>query len=216
MTPIRVGIVENHPLYRRGLIELLAEETDIIVLWTATTVPQMHDRIETGDGTPDVVLLDRNLPDGGPQGTEAVAAVVALGVRVLVISATDAALAVAEAMRAGASGYLSKDAPEEELAIAIRTIVQDGGQHVSPLLAGGLVGTPTLPGKLSFREAEVTRLIARGDSDADIGQQLGIKVKTVQSHLDRIHAKTGIRDRRKLARWALSVGLVELDRQQPT
>jgi DNA-binding NarL/FixJ family response regulator len=143
-TAIRVGVVENHPLYLRGLVELLAEQ-DIVVIRTAATVPELIEFLgREGAAQPDLVLLDRHLPGGGPQGSQAVAALVARGLRVLVVSATHTATASEDAMAAGASGYVSKDAAEDELIRAICSVVAGDGWYAAPPREDSSAQTATL------------------------------------------------------------------------
>jgi DNA-binding NarL/FixJ family response regulator len=205
---IRVGIVEDHPLFRRGLIELLAEIGTVDVVWAASTVDEMRSILLSGGERPDLILLDRSLPAGGPQNTQAVAVVVQDGFRVLVVSRTDAGSAVANAMAAGASGYVSKNAAEVEMITAIEAVMQ-GEKYVGRSLSSS--DNWATRANLAPRELQVVRLLAHGYSDAAIASAMLISVQTVRTHLDRIENKIGIRKRGKIVRWAIENGVISPD-----
>jgi DNA-binding NarL/FixJ family response regulator len=154
------------------------------------------------------VLLDLNLP--GLDGPAGVRAVVERQPNALIVSAATRD-AVLDAIAAGARGYLAKDVHPEEIATAI-AIIAEGGTYVSATLASYLLASSPAEGPpglaLSQREREVLTLLARGERDEDIAEQLYISVRTVRSHLDRIRHKTGRRRRPDLTRYAMEHGLV--------
>jgi DNA-binding NarL/FixJ family response regulator len=205
---IRVGIIEDHLLLQRGLVELLNEVDDIAVVWTATTVPEMQSLLEAGAKPAALVILDRSLPGGGPQSAEAVVAVVKQGCRVLVLSRTESSTAIASAFAAGARAYLSKHAAEDEIVAAIYSVAR-GETYVSSDLQSVRDG-PT-PAQLTARELDIVRLLARGLSDAAIAIDLFISIRTVRTHLDRIEQKIGVRRRGMIVRWAIGNGLISAD-----
>ena len=137
------------------------------------------------------MLLDLHLP--GIQGTEGVAHVCGRGFRVIVVSAAGGPDDVVDAMAAGAVGYLTKEADTEDIADAINSVAA-GNMYVSPTLASYLLmadkAAPSDNLRLSDREHEVLALVATGETDRDIAEELHISLNTVHSHLDRIRDKT--------------------------
>jgi DNA-binding NarL/FixJ family response regulator len=158
----------------------------------------------------DVVLLDLHLP--GASGADAVEHVARGPAKILVLSAEGKPALVVEAIGAGASGYLTKDADTEEVVAAIRAVAA-GGTYVSPTLAAYLLKEARAPARqpeldLTAREREILGLVAEGDRDKDIARQLYISISTVRTHLDRIREKTGQRRRAELTRLAIEQGIV--------
>jgi DNA-binding NarL/FixJ family response regulator len=203
---ISVGVIEDHPLFRGALTDLIEAEPDIEVDAVAESVAQFVARRRNGPG---VVLLDLRLP--GVSGAAAVMEVAALGYQVLVISASDGQSEVMGAMAAGARGYLTKDSGGAEVLRAIREIAA-GGSYVSPMLASYVLhewqdrnAGPTV--ELSTRERQVLSLVAAGERDQDIAELLAISIRTVRSYLDRIRDKTGQRRRPELTRYAIEKGV---------
>jgi len=199
--PIRVAIIEDHPLYRQGLAQVIERATGLDLVASVGSVGEMED---IGYGDVDVVILDLHLPDC--QGADAVSRVKIQNDAILVISASDDRKHVVDAIAAGARGYLTKSSEEDEISKAITTIVS-GGTYVSPVLAAYLLRDTRDQGRatafaLSGREREILSLLADGETDADIADRLFISVSTVRSHLDRIRDKTGHRRRAELARLA--------------
>jgi DNA-binding NarL/FixJ family response regulator len=136
-------------------------------------------------------------------------------IKVLVMTASETAQPLLEAVAAGASGYLTKRSTREELRQAIIT-VHGGGSVISPMLAGHLLKeysrasrgeTSSVRPLLGEREHEILRLVADGDTDKEIAQRLYISPRTVQNHLTRIREKTGLRRRAELTRWAMEHAL---------
>jgi DNA-binding NarL/FixJ family response regulator len=160
------------------------------------------DALRLGHGV--IVLLDLQLPGSRLQGPDAVAHLVAAGHQVLVVSASEQQVDVVQAIGAGARGYLSKQAEETEILGAIQALVQ-GRTYVSATLAGYLLEAP-IP--ITAREREILELVAGGETDQDIADQLTISVRTVHSHLDRIRDKTGARRRADLTRFAIERGII--------
>ncbi len=195
---IAVAIVDDHPVYRQGLVSAVSESDGLEVSAAAESIEQFDALAPEAD----VVLLDLHLP--GIQGAAGVAHVCAKGHRVIVVSAAGAAADVIDAIAAGAMGYLTKDADAEDIRRAIAAVAK-GQTYVSPTLASYLITanseqTERLESKLSPRELEILALVAAGETDRDIATQLFIAVATVQSHLDRIRDKTGARRRAQLTR----------------
>lgn len=198
---IRVGIVEDHPLYRQGLIQVVEQAPDVELVFSAASLGELKGK---GEVDLNVLLLDLHLPDG--EGVDAVSRALDLGVPILVVSASDDRKHVVDAIAAGASGYLPKSSEAAEITRAISTIAA-GGTYVSPILAAYLLretrdADASGTFALTAREREILSLLAEGETDASIGEQLFISVSTVRSHLDRIRDKTGRRRRAELARLA--------------
>ncbi|ALG11128.1 response regulator [Kibdelosporangium phytohabitans] len=201
---IKVGIVEDHPLYRSAVAQLITQVPDFELDAVAESVAQFVVRRTHRDS---VVALDLNLP--GVQGAAAVMDVVALGHPVLVISAHAGQQDVLSAMAAGARGFLSKDTDGDELLRALRLIAM-GDSYISPTLASYVLDA-TRGGhviELSSREREVLSLVASGERDQDIADELAISIRTVRSYLDRIRDKTGQRCRSELTRYAIEQGVL--------
>jgi DNA-binding NarL/FixJ family response regulator len=205
---IGVAVIDDHPLYRQGLVVAIAAASGMELVIAARSVEDFD--AHTGLG-PDVVILDLHLP--GLEGSEAVGHLSARGLAVLVVSASDDQEAVLDAMAAGASGYLTKDAEESEITTAVAAIAE-GGTYVSPALAAYLLRAArtqpkAAPWSLTEREREILRLLASGETDQDIAAQLYISIRTVRSHLERIRDKTGRRRRPDLTRLAIEQGLMD-------
>jgi DNA-binding NarL/FixJ family response regulator len=185
--PLRTVIADDHPFYRRGLARSLrASGIDVVA-----EAPNGDAAIRAVEETaPDVVVLDLNMP--GMSGVEATARLAERGTstRVLVLSVSAEQADVADAILAGASGYVLKDRPVEELVAAIRTVAS-GGWHVSPEIAVALLRRLyTAPGAavdldgvaLSAKELEVLELVARGQDIHEIADALGIGLGSIRAH----------------------------------
>ncbi|MEX1043197.1 MAG: response regulator transcription factor [Acidimicrobiia bacterium] len=209
---IRVFIVDDHDLFRAGVRAELGD--DLEVVGEASEVEPAIELIV--ERRPDVVLLDVHLPGGG-------GAAVVVGVRkhiddqiFLALSASDAADDVVSVVRAGARGYVTKTASPEEVAAAIRTVA--GGEAVfSPRLAGFVLDAfSSVPvgqvdpefDLLTDREREVLRLIARGYTYRETGEELFISIKTVETHVSNVLRKLQLSNRNELARWAAERRLI--------
>jgi DNA-binding NarL/FixJ family response regulator len=196
-----VAIVEDHPLYRQGLIETIEGTEDLELVAVATTVGEME-RLAL---QVDVLLLDLHLPDA--EGKDAVSRMLGTARAILIVTASSDRESVVEAIGAGAKGYLTKAAESDEIRRAIEAVAR-GDSYVSPQLAAYLLRDaaqvqPSSEFALTAREQEILSLLAEGDTDADIAQQLYISIRTVRSHLDRIRDKTGRRRRADLTRLAM-------------
>ncbi len=199
---IQVAIVEDHPVFRKGLIQVIEATPDLALAGAARSVEELDAQPQGGEQAAQVVLLDLRLP--GLTGAAAVAHLYTRGQTVLVVSASEAPADVVDAIGAGARGYLSKQAEEAEIVGAIRTVAE-GRTYVSATLAAYLLQAPI---HITEREREILELVAGGETDQDIAELLQVSIRTVHSHLDRIRNKTGSRRRADLTRFALQRGFV--------
>jgi DNA-binding NarL/FixJ family response regulator len=204
---IRVAVVEDHPVYRQGLAQVIEDDPALELTLAADSIEDFdaHARIR-----PDVVILDLGLP-GKRYGTNAVRHLCKQGHRVLIVSAEDRQVRVLDAIAAGASGYLTKTAAPSEIIAAV-TSVAAGETYVSATLAGHLLKHSI---KFTPREKEVLRLVASGETDRDIAEQLFVSVRTVHGHLEEIRAKMGCHNRTQLAVRANELGIISDSPKRP-
>ena len=192
--PIRLLIVDDHPVVRDGLRGLFADDPDFQVVGEAANGAEAIARVEHVGA--DVVLMDLRMPE--MSGVEAITRLrrTAPAVRVLVLTTYDTDSDVLAAIEAGATGYLLKDAPREELIRAVRAAFA-GEAVLSPAVARrlmGQVGRPP-PEALSQRELEVLALIADGATNRQAAAKLFISEATVKTHLLHVYEKLDVRDR---------------------
>ncbi|MFJ3708161.1 response regulator transcription factor [Streptomyces sp. NBC_01387] len=191
---IRLLLADDHPVVRAGLRAVLDTEPDFQVVAEASTAEQAVALAASGDF--DVVLMDLQFGPG-MHGSAATAAIVAVegAPRVLVLTTYDTEADILAAVEAGASGYLLKDAPPEELAAAVRTAAA-GRSALAPAVAHRLMDRMRTPGEsLTRRELEVLQLVGDGLSNQQISKQLFLSQATVKSHLVHIYAKLGVDSR---------------------
>jgi len=214
---IRVLIADDQELVRAGFGAILAKQPDIEVVGEAADGAAAV--ALTGRLHPDVVLMDVRMPN--VDGIEATRRLSALGSdsRVLMLTTFDLDEHVYEAMRAGASGFLLKDVPREELASAVRTVAR-GDALLAPAITRRLVEDfvrrPPPTGarnerfaELTARELEVLTLIARGRSNSEIAGELYLSEATVKTHITRVLQKLGVRDRVQAVIVAYEHGLIQ-------
>jgi DNA-binding NarL/FixJ family response regulator len=217
---VRVVIVDDHHLFRAGVRAELAGELDVV-----GDAGGVDDAVAViGDRSPDVVLLDVHMPDGG--GVEVIRRSAEQGLQpcFLALSVSDAAEDVIAVIRAGARGYVTKSISGAELADAVRRVA--GGDAVfSPRLAGfvldAFAGAPPAAAgtgggdseldQLTPREREVLQHIARGYMYKEVAARLGISAKTVEAHVSAVLRKLQLSSRHELSRWAAQRRLVDLE-----
>ncbi|NGO47636.1 response regulator [Streptomyces ureilyticus] len=214
---IRVLIADDQQMVRQGFSVLLNTQPDIDVIGQA--VDGLDAVAQVAELAPDVVLMDIRMPELG--GIEATRRIVdkTPQIKVLVLTTFDLDEYVYDALRAGASGFLLKDASADKLAEAVR-VVAAGDALLAPGITRRLIarfsqldGAPRAPlkervGELTERETEVLALIAQGLSNAEIAERLVVAEQTVKTHVGRILVKLGLRDRTQAAVFAYESGLV--------
>jgi DNA-binding NarL/FixJ family response regulator len=213
MDPLRVLIADDHPLFRKGMRALLVAAQDIEVVGEATTGQEVIELAATLQ--PDVILMDLQMP--GINGIEATRQILHTSphIRILVITLFEDDASVFSALRAGARGYVLKDAKEEEMLRAIRS-VGSGEAIFSPAIATRLIDFFAAPRPdaskeifptLTEREREILQLLARGSTNHDIAQQLALSVKTVNNYVSNIFSKLQVTDRAQAIIRARDAGL---------
>ncbi|MFF3755027.1 response regulator [Streptomyces sp. NPDC002018] len=215
---IRVLIADDQMMVRQGLTVLLDAEPGIQVVGQA--VDGLDAIAKVAGLAPDVVLMDIRMPGiGGIEATRRITGPPGATVKVLILTTFDLDEYVYEALRAGASGFLLKDASAAELARAVR-VVAEGDALLAPNITKRLIAefsrmtaAPRAPlkdrvGDLTERETEVLSLIAQGLSNAEIAASLVVAEQTVKTHVGRILVKLGLRDRTQVAVFAYETGLV--------
>jgi DNA-binding NarL/FixJ family response regulator len=219
---MRVLLADDHALVRAGIRALLAG------------LPDVESVVEAGDGQealtvlretkPDLALIDIAMP--GLNGLELAARVAreAPGTRLVILSMHGTPAHVAQALRAGVSGYLLKDAAADELPVLLRAVMR-GETYLSPAISKqvvdgylGRTAAPANPGDgaaldvLTSRQREILQLVAEGKSTKEVAQLLDVSAKTVETHRGQIMERLGIHDLAGLVRYAIRTGLVSSDR----
>lgn len=206
MSPIRVLLVDDHPVVRSGLAGLLSAEPDVEVVGEAADGAAAVEAARTL--VPDLVLMDLRMPvlDGAAATARIRAETPSVHVLVLTTYETDAD--ILRAVEAGATGYLLKDTPREQLVAGVRAAAR-GESALSPTVARRLVDQLRSDhDRLSARELEVLAGVARGLSNAAIGRELFIAEATVKTHLLRTFTKLGVDDRTRAVTIALERGIL--------
>jgi len=205
--PIRLLIVDDHPVVRNGLHGMFAGDPEFEVVGEAADGAEAVAYAQSL--APHVVLMDLRMP--GMDGVAAIRKLAALGVpsKVLVLTTYDTDSDVLPAIEAGATGYLLKDTPRAELLRAVRAAAR-GEAVLSPTVATKLLGQVRAPAKddLSKRELEVLALIAKGATNREAAAQLFISEATVKTHLLHLYAKLGVSDRAAAVATAFARGLL--------
>jgi DNA-binding NarL/FixJ family response regulator len=215
---IRVAVVDDQALVRGGFAMVLGHEDDIEVVAEAGTGLEAIEEARTH--RPDVILMDIRMPEmDGLEATSRIIDEADWEVRVLILTTFDPDEYVYKALRAGASGFVLKDIPPEELVAAVRTVA-DGGALLAPSITRRLISQfadrlaveTAVSGRLerlTDREREVLAAIARGSSNVEISEELFIGEATVKSHVSSILAKLGLRDRAQGVVFAYESGLAK-------
>ncbi|WP_055569786.1 response regulator [Streptomyces atriruber] len=204
---ITLIVADDHPVVRDGLRGMFQSAPGFQVLGEASNGVEAVALAAELD--PDVVLMDLRMPGGG--GVDAITELTRRGARarVLVLTTYDTDSDTLPAIEAGATGYLLKDAPRDELFTAVRAAAE-GRTVLSPAVASRLVSRVRAPGSepLSTREREVLALVARGTSNREIAVELFISEATVKTHLTHIYGKLGVKDRAAAVAMAYDRGIL--------
>jgi two-component system invasion response regulator UvrY len=211
---IKILIADDHPIVRRGLKQILAEEPDLAVAGEAQSSQEVLDLVRKRDWN--VVVLDITMPGRG--GLEILREIKKERPKlpVLILSMHPEDQYGVRALKAGAAGYMTKESAPEKLVQAIRKIMK-GGKYVSPTLAEKLVldlekDTPEAPHEtLSDREHQVMCMIASGKTVSEIAKDLFLSVKTISTYRSRILKKMKMKNNAELTHYAMKHRLVQLD-----
>lgn len=213
MDTLRVLIADDHPLFRKGMRALLTATPELEVVGEAATGQETMDLAATLQ--PEIIIMDVQMP--GINGIEATRHILQVSphIRILVVTLFEDDASVFMALRAGARGYILKDAKEEEILRAIRAV--GGGEAIfSPAIATRLMEffAMTRPGvakeifpTLTEREREILQMIARGSTNSDIAKSLTLSVKTVSNYVSNIFSKLQVADRAQAIIRARDAGL---------
>jgi DNA-binding NarL/FixJ family response regulator len=203
---IRIVVADDHPVVRGGIVALLESAADMDVIGTASTgVEAVQRALEL---EPDLMLMDLQMPE--LRGDEATARILASkpGIRIVVLTTYESDSSILSAIEAGASGYLLKAAPQEEILAGIRSVAR-GEVALAPSIAAMLVNRVKKPAiSLSKRESEILALVAQGLSNPAIAAQIHLSEATVKTHLLHAFEKLEVSDRTRAVTKAMELGLL--------
>lgn len=203
---IRIVVADDHPIVRGGIVALLDSADDMEVVGQAATGTEAVELAMSLQ--PDLVLMDLRMPE--LTGDEATAAILqdSPGIRIVVLTTYESDENILTAIEAGASGYLLKAAPQEEILAGIRSVAR-GDVALAPSIAALLVRRVKSPAiTLSPRETEVLRLVAAGHSNPSIAKSLFLSEATVKTHLLHVFEKLSVSDRTRAVTKAMELGLL--------
>jgi DNA-binding NarL/FixJ family response regulator len=209
METIKILMADDHPVVRAGIRGMLETQPDFEVVAEAENGQKAIEQVSKVK--PDVVLMDLRMPE--MDGVEAIGKIKNRHpeIHILVLTTYDTDADIVRAVEAGATGYLLKDAPRDELFRAVRATAR-GETVLAPPVAARLMGKVRNKGEsaLSAREIDVLMLVARGASNQDVGEKLHISTATVKSHLLQIYQKLGVSDRTAAVTTAIERGIIRL------
>jgi DNA-binding NarL/FixJ family response regulator len=205
--PIRVLVVDDHPVVRSGLGSVIAQHPELELAAEASDGRQAVERFR--EHRPDVVLMDLRMPGMG--GVEAIRTIKSEfpDARILALTTYEGDVDIHRALEAGARGYLLKDMLLTDVLTAIRAVHR--GERVIPLAVAARLAEFTPRTDLSEREVQVLQLVSRGLSNRDVANVIGRTDETVKVHLKNIFAKLGVADRTEAVTLALARGILHLD-----
>jgi len=205
---IRVILVDDHPLFRKGLEHLFDNHPDVRTIGQFADIESTRKWLAEG-GSADVALLDRGLQDA--DGLSLVPDFKRHGIRVVMLTIADEDHEIRDAIERGVDGYILKSSEPEQIVQAIRSVYQGNSMlpsHIMQKMARGELSQSVFD-KLSQRELEIVTYVARGMSNRAIGDSLGLSENTVRNHLRSILDKLGLDNRVQVATLALEQGLVK-------
>lgn len=209
---IKLLIVDDHKVVRSGVKALIATESELEVIGEAADGREAVTKVKAGN--PDVVLMDLVMPEmDGVEATEAITED-EQELKILILTSFSEEERIIQAIKAGASGYLIKDASPDELVEAIKNVYR-GESTLDPKIAGTVLNsiqgeTSNSAGELTEREREVLELVAEGLPNDDIAEKLYISERTVRSHVSNILSKLDLANRTQAALYAVREGIADL------
>lgn len=205
--PVRIAIVDDHPMVAEGIQAILESYDDVEVIATLSSGQQIIDQVESL--LPDVVLLDLNMPGIGGLSTTEILLEKRPATRILILSMHDSPEYISSALSHGALGYVLKDVPTDEIKQAIDTVMS-GERYLCTGAKGSLEpnGADTRE-QLTNREQTILLQLAQGKSNKDVALDLNISVRTVETHRKNIKRKLGISSTAGLTRYALEHGVLQ-------
>ncbi|WP_299736846.1 response regulator transcription factor [uncultured Roseobacter sp.] len=207
ISPIKVLIVDDHPMVAEGIQSILESYDDITVVGTCNAAREAIEQLDVLD--PDVILMDLNMPDMGGLAATEIVLEQRPGTRILVLSMHDSPEYISSALSHGAMGYVLKDVPTDEIKQAI-DVVMSGERYLCTGARGSL--EPKADGvreALTGREQTILLQLAQGKSNKDVALALDISVRTVETHRKNIKRKLGISSTAGLTRYALEHGVLQ-------
>lgn len=205
--PIRILVVEDHPVVRHGIIAILSQAEDMDVIAEAENGLEAIDQYQTHQ--PDITLMDLRMPH--LEGVEAIARIRTQTpkAQIIILTTYDTDEDIYRGLQAGARGYILKDTTATELIQAIRTV--HGGKRYIPSEVALKLADRIDDSDLTERELEVLQLLSKGNSNQEIAAALTISEGTVKFHINNILSKLGVKDRTQAVIMALKKGLARLD-----